>query len=162
VFIVTNKHVIVHVANDKNKKIGISNAAIGKLNSYCEVIEDDGLKDLALLYCKDLNLKQNGVCPLQLSDQPLLPGMQIFSFGYPMSHKGKEAIFVNGYVSGSEEIYSELCLLGHTMAVLNCPLNPGNSGGPLTVLGKWSTQGSGCCNTETLQRDFNFGGEEKN
>ena len=107
-FIVTNKHVIVDVANDKNKKIGISNAAIGKLNSYCEVIEDDGLKDLALLYCKDLNLKQNGVCPLQLSDQPLLPGMQIFSFGYPMSHKGKEAIFVNGYVSGSEEIYSEL------------------------------------------------------
>jgi len=101
------------------------------LNSYCEVIEDDGLKDLALLYCKDLNLKQNGVCPLQLSDQPLLPGMQIFSFGYPMSHKGKEAIFVNGYVSGSEEIYSELCLLGHTMAVLNCPLNPGNSGGPV-------------------------------
>ena len=33
--------------------------------------------------------------------------------------------------SGSEETYSKLCLLGHTMAVLNCPLNPGNSGGPV-------------------------------
>ena len=128
-FIVTNKHVIVDVANDKTKEICISNAAIDEL--HCEVIEDDGLKDLALLYCKDLNLKQNGVCPLQLSDQPLLPGMQIFSFGYPMSHKGKKAIFVNGYVSGSEETYSKLCSLGHTMAVLNCPLNPGNSGGPV-------------------------------
>ena len=128
-FIVTNKHVIVDVANDKTKEICISNAAIGKL--CCEVIEDDGLKELALLYCRDFNLKQNGVCPLQLSDQPLLPGMQIFSFGYPMSHKGKKAIFVNGYVSGSKETYSELCLLGHTMAVLNCPLNPGNSGGPV-------------------------------
>ena len=131
-FIVTNKHVIVDVANDKNKKIGISNAAIGELD--CEVIEDDGLKDLALLYCKDLNLKQSGVCPLQLSNQPLLPGMQIFSFGYPMSHKGTKAIFVNGYVSGSEETYSKLCSLGYTMAVLNCPLNPGNSGGPVLCL----------------------------
>ena len=128
-FIVTNKHVIVDVVNDKTKEICISNAAIGELN--CEVIEDDGLKDLALLYCNNLNLKQNGVCPLQLSDQPLLTGMQIFSFGYPMSHKGKKAIFVNGHVSGSEETYSKLCLLGHTMAVLNCPLNPGNSGGPV-------------------------------
>ena len=98
-FIVTNKLVTVHVANDKNKEICISNAAIGVLD--CEVIEDDGLKDLALLYCKDLNLKQSGVCPLQLSNQPLLPGMQIFSFGYPMSHKGKKVILVNGYVSGS-------------------------------------------------------------
>ena len=90
-FIVTNKHVIVDVANDKTKEICISNAAIGELN--CEVIEDDGLKDLALLYCNNLNLKQNGVCPLQLSDQPLLTGMQIFSFGYPMSHKGKKSNF---------------------------------------------------------------------
>ena len=125
-FIVTNKHVIVDVANDKNKKISISNAAIGKLNSYCEVIEDDGLKDLALLYCKDLNLKQNGVCPLQLSDQPLLPGMQIFSFGYPMSHTDERALFVNGHVSGSKKTYS-----GHTIIVLNCSLNSGNSGGPI-------------------------------
>jgi len=107
----------------------ISNVAIGELD--CEVIEDDGLKDLALLYCKDLNLKEKGVYPLQLFNQPLLPGMEIFSFGYPMSHKGKKAIFVNGYVSGSEETYSKLCSLGHTMAVLNCPLNPGNSGGPV-------------------------------
>ena len=48
-----------------------------------------------------------------------------------MSHKGNSAVFVNGYVSGSEETFNHLCSSGHTMAVLNCSLNPGNSGGPV-------------------------------
>ena len=158
-FIITNKHVIedaleytrgdkselhryshseveqdVNVVNDitnKNddvKKICIANAAIGELP--CEVIYHGARKDLALLYCRELNLR-DGICPLQLSNHSLLPGMQICSLGYPMSHKGNSAVFVNGYVSGSEETYSQLCSSGHTMAVLNCSLNPGNSGGPV-------------------------------
>ena len=158
-FIITNKHVIedaleytrgdksklhryshseveqdVNVVNDitnKNddvKKICIANAAIGELP--CEVIHHDTRKDLALLYCRELNLR-DGICPLQLSNHSLLPGMQICSFGYPMSHKGNSAVFVNGYVSGSEETFNQLCSSGHTMAVLNCSLNPGNSGGPV-------------------------------
>ena len=123
-FIITNKHVIEDALCDETKEICISNEAIGELP--CEVIYYDAGKDLALLYCQKLNLKQNGIFPMQLSNQPLLPGMQIFSFGYPMSHTDEGALFVNGHVSGSKKTYS-----GHTMIVLNCSLNPGNSGGPI-------------------------------
>ena len=123
-FIITNKHVIVDAVDDETKEIRISNVSISKLS--CEVCYTDAGKDLALLYCPELNLEQNGIFPLQLSNQTLLPGMQVFSFGYPMSHTGESGLFVNGHVSGSKETYS-----GHKMIVLNCALNSGNSGGPV-------------------------------
>ena len=123
-FILTNKHVIQTYLDQKDFEIHISNAAIGEL--HCEVVHSDPGKDLALLYCPDLNLHQSRISPLQLSTQPLLPGMQIFSFGYPMSHKEETALFVNGNVSGSKRTPS-----GHSKAVLNCSLNSGNSGGPV-------------------------------
>ena len=123
-FIITNKHVIEDALCDKTKEICVSNEAIGELP--CEVIHCDAGKDLALLYCKELNLTQNGICPMQLSSQPLLSGMQIFSLGYPMSHTDERALFVNGHVSGSKKTLS-----GHTMTVLNCALNSGSSGGPV-------------------------------
>ncbi|PFX30544.1 uncharacterized protein LOC111323487 [Stylophora pistillata] len=124
-FILTNKHVIqTHLDNKDSSAICFSNSAIGEL--HCEVAHSDPSKDLALLYCPDLNLQESGICALQLSTQPLLPGMQIFSFGYPMSHTEKTALFVTGNVSGSKRTLS-----GHSMAVLNCSLNSGNSGGPV-------------------------------
>ena len=123
-FILTNRHVIKTCLYQKGFEIRISNAAIGEL--HCEVVHSDPGKDLALLYCPDLNLHQSGISPLQLSTQSLLPGMQIFSFGYPMSHTEETALFVNGNVSGSNRTLS-----GHSMAVLNCSLNCGNSGGPV-------------------------------
>ena len=124
-FILTNRHVIETCLNEKKGfEIRISNAAIGEL--HCEVVHSDPGKDLALLYCPDLNLHQSGISPLQLSTQSLLPGMQIFSFGYPMSHTEETALFVNGNVSGSKRTLS-----GHSKAVLNCSLNSGNSGGPV-------------------------------
>ena len=123
-FILTNKHVIQTYLDQKDFEIHISNAAIGEL--HCEVVHSDPGKDLALLYCPDLNLHQSRISPLQLSTQPLLPGMQIFSFGYPMSHTEETALFVNGNVSGSKRTPS-----GHSKAVLNCSLNCGNSGGPV-------------------------------
>ena len=125
-FIITNKHVIELALNDESHitQILISNAALGDVGLPCEVAHYDVGKDLALLYCPDLKINQTQ--PLQLSDQPLLPGMQIFAFGFPVSHTGDTALFVNGYVSGSQKM-----LQGHTMAVLNCPLNSGNSGGPV-------------------------------
>ena len=132
-FIITNKHVIEDAAYDQtmSKEIMISNASIGELP--CEIAHDDARKDLALLYCQGLDLKQSEICPLQLSDQSLLPGLQIFSVGFPMSHRGQKPLFVNGYVSGFKEMdgYGQLCSLHHTMAVLNCSLNFGNSGGPI-------------------------------
>ena len=123
-FILTNKHVIQTYLDQEGSEICISNAAIGEL--HCEVVDSDPGKDLALLYCPDLNLHQSGISPLQLSTQSLLPGMQIFSFGYPMSHTEETALFVNGNVSGSKRK-----LYNHSMAVLNCSLNSGNSGGPV-------------------------------
>ena len=123
-FILTNRHVIETCLYQKGFEIRISNAAIGEL--HCEVVHSDPGKDLALLYCPDLNSHQSRISPLQLSTQPLLPGMQIFSFGYPISHTEETALFVNGNVSGSKRK-----LYNHSMAVLNCSLNSGNSGGPV-------------------------------
>ena len=124
-FILTNKHVIqTYLDKEDSYEIHISNASIGELS--CKVAHCDPEKDLALLYCQDLNSQQRSICPLQLSIQSLLPGMQIFSFGYPLSHTGKTALLVTGNVSGSKETLS-----GHLMAVLNCSLNSGNSGGPV-------------------------------
>ena len=88
--ILTNRHVIETCLYQKGFEIRISNAAIGEL--HCEVVHSDPGKDLALLYCPDLNLHQSGISPLQLSTQSLLPGMQIFSFGYPMSHTEETAL----------------------------------------------------------------------
>ena len=123
-FIITNKHVIQTALDDKTKKtqILVSNAGIDEFP--CEVACHHPKYDLALLCCPGLDL--HGISPLKLSNQSLLPGMQIFSFGYPMSHTEETALFVNGYVSGSKKMLS-----GHTMAVLNCSLNSGNSGGPV-------------------------------
>jgi len=124
-FIITNKHVIqTYLDETESHEIHISNEAIGDL--LCTVVHYDAGKDLALLYCQDLNLRQSGICPLQLSNQSVLPGMPVFAFGYPISHTGKTALFVSGNVSGSKET-----LAGHTMIVLNCSLNSGNSGGPV-------------------------------
>ena len=124
-FVLTNRHVIETYLDDEHSyEIRLSNESIGELS--CKVTHVDPGKDLALLYCPDLNLQESGICPLQLSTQPLLPGMQIFSFGYPMSHTEETALFVNGNVSGSKRTLS-----GHSKAVLNCSLNSGNSGGPV-------------------------------
>ena len=125
-FVLTNKHVIeTYLDNKEGFKILISNIAIHDELS-CEVAEYDPGKDLALLCCPDLNLGQSEIYPLQLSNQLPLPGMQIFCFGYPMSHTGRTALFVHGSVSGFKETLS-----GHSMAVLNCSLNSGSSGGPV-------------------------------
>ena len=125
-FIITNRHVIeeTYLNETGRYKILISNAAVN--DRPCTVAHYDVGKDLALLYCPNLNLEQYGICPLQLSNQSLLPGMPIVCFGYPMSHTGKTALFVSGNVSGYKDTPQ-----GHSMVVLNCSLNSGNSGGPV-------------------------------
>lgn len=131
-YVITNKHVVEEVANEhvveesERKEILIYNAAIGGKGLLGEVADTDSTKDLALIYCKELNIEQRGITPLHLSSEKLLVGMQIFAFGYPISHTGKSALFVNGYVSGFKESDYK-----PTWVVLNCPLNSGNSGGPI-------------------------------
>ena len=135
-FVITNMHVVEAALHDESKRtqIIISNDFIGEVP--CDVMHDDAQKDLAILYCKDLEL--SGICPLKLSDTSLATGMQIFAFGYPMSHRGKTALCVTGCVAGTKNTFS-----GLTMTVLNCPLNCGNSGGPILcwVKGKFKVVG---------------------
>lgn len=123
-FVMTNKHVIEEAMNDETLDICILNEAIGKLP--CVVVQCDTSKDLALLYCHGLDLKQHGICPFALSKEALWPSLSVFSFGYPLTHPGRSALFVKGYVSGFVERYGREPLI-----VLNCVVNPGNSGSPV-------------------------------
>ena len=123
-FVMTNKHVIEEAMNDETLHIRILNETIGKLS--CVVVHCDTSKDLALLYCPGLDLKKHGICPFALSKEALWPSLSVFSFGYPLTHPGRSALFVKGYVSGFVERYGREPLI-----VLNCVVNPGNSGSPV-------------------------------
>ena len=123
-FVITNKHVIKEAMNDETLDICILNKTIGKLP--CVVVHCDTSKDLALLYCHGLDLKQHGICPFALSKEALWPSLSVFSFGYPLTHTGRSALFVKGYVSGFVERYGREPLI-----VVNCVVNPGNSGSPV-------------------------------
>ena len=118
--IITSKHVVVGA-----EKILISNAVIRELP--CDVVKEDDNNDLALLYCEKLDLAKSGICPLELTEREPLQGVPIFILGYPISHTGKAALFVKGYVAGETgERYAREPLL-----TFNIPVNNGNSGGPV-------------------------------
>lgn len=117
--IITCKHVV-----EGAKKILISNAVIRELP--CNVVKEDPKNDLALLYCEKLDVEKSEICPLQLSEREPLQGMPIFTLGYPISHTGKAAVFLKGYVAGEQERFGREPLL-----IFNIPLNNGNSGGPI-------------------------------
>ena len=123
-FVITNKHVIEEAMNDETLVIRILNETIGELP--CVVVRCDTSKDLALLYCHGLDLKRHGICPFALSKEALWPSLSVFCFGYPLTHPGRSALFVKGYVSGFVERYGREPLI-----VLNCVVNPGNSGSPV-------------------------------
>ena len=122
--LITNKHVIDEAISDETLEICILNENIRELP--CVVVHCDPSKDLAVLYCHGLDLKQYGICPLALSKEALWPSWSVFSFGYPLTHTGRCALFVKGYVSGFKERYGR-----EPFVVLNCVLNPGDSGGPV-------------------------------
>ena len=124
-FIITSAHVV-----PDSRSVYIYNKSIQP--AKCDVIYRDtnSCIDLALLYCKaGLNINEHKLQPLQLSDETLLQGMSIFSFGYPFFHLGKRALLATGFVSGTEEPYGQGEI--PPLTLLNCPLNNGNSGGPL-------------------------------
>ena len=123
-FVITSKHVIEEAMSDETLQICILNETIGELP--CVVVHCDALSDLALLHFHGQNLKQHGICPLDLSEEALWPSLSVFSFGYPFTHTGRSALFVEGKVSGSKDRYGR-----EPFVVLNCALNPGNSGGPV-------------------------------
>ena len=125
-FVMTNKHVIEEAMNDETLDIHILNETIGK--SECVVVHCDTSNDLALLFCPGLDLKKHGICPFALSQEALWPSLSVFSFGYPLTHTEKSALFVKGYVSGIKKRYGDN---RKPFWVLNCNLNAGNSGGPV-------------------------------
>lgn len=122
--VVTCKHVVQEALNDKTIHIHILNVAIGELP--CEVVHCDAANDLALLYCQDLDLQQHGISPLALSEKALWPSIPIFTFGFPITHTGKSALYADGKVSGWKERYGR-----EDFMVLNGFFNNGNSGGPV-------------------------------
>ena len=122
--VVTCKHVIQEALDDETLEIYILNDTIGEL--LCEVLHCDSANDLALLYCHDLDLRQHGISPLDLSEKALWPSIQVFTFGFPITHTGKSALYADGKVSGRKERYGR-----EDFMVLNGLFNNGNSGGPV-------------------------------
>ena len=126
--IVTNKHVIEDdLCETVRNRIYISNKVIDGVYVPCKVLKEDLLNDLALLKCSKLFWnKISEIRPLQLSNEPLLTGQEVFCFGYPTHYPGKKALFVEGRVSGEiEKLYRP------QLPIINCSLNSGNSGGPV-------------------------------
>ena len=133
-FIIRNKLIITayHVVADTTKKsavgmeIRVSNARINGLK--CQVVKCDEQNDLALLKCEELDVKEIGISPLQLSTEAPLQGMSVFTLGYPVSHTGKTALFLNGCVAGETgERHGSL----HPLITVNIPLDCGSSGAPV-------------------------------
>lgn len=93
--IITNEHVLRKYLNDKEKYgVFISNEAIHQLPSKDVYV--DFKNDLALLHCPKLNFKDTGIFPFKLSCLDLLIGQSVFCFGYPPTHMGETALFVDG------------------------------------------------------------------
>lgn len=122
--VVTCMHVIEEALKDKPAQIHILNNIIGELP--CEVVHRDAANDLALLHCHDLDLQQYGISPLDLSEKVLWPSIGVFTFGFPITHTGKSALYADGKVSGWKERFGRKDFM-----VLNGVFNNGNSGGPV-------------------------------
>lgn len=133
-FIIRNKLIVTayHVVADATEnsavemEIRVSNARINGLK--CQVVKCDEQNDLALLKCEELDVKEIGISPLQLSTEAPLQGMSVFTLGYPVSHTGKTALFLNGCVAGET---GERHGRPHPLITLNIPLDCGSSGAPV-------------------------------
>ena len=125
-FVITCKHVVQDAIDDEQNtiEIRILNDAIEELP--CKIVHCDVANDLALLYCESLDLKQMGICPIELSEDQLWPSISLFTFGYPLTYNGNQAILAKGFVSGVlDRLFKE------PFMIINLPVNHGNSGGPV-------------------------------
>ena len=122
---ITNEHVIRRYLNGEERYgLFISNEVIHCLPSKVVLVDDEN--DLALLHCPNLNLNYTEIRSFKLCGVDLLIGQSVFCFGYPPTHMGETALFVEGKVAGyKKELYKE------PLVTLNCALRPGCSGGPV-------------------------------
>ena len=126
--IITAYHVVADATEDSavEMEIRVSNARVNGLK--CQIAKCDVQNDLALLRCEELDVKKIGISPVQLSEQAPLQGMSVFTLGYPVSHEGKTALFLNGCVAGET---GEQNGKPHPLITLNIPLDCGSSGAPV-------------------------------
>ena len=131
--IITAYHVVADAIGKSAVEIRVSNELINELK--CQVVKCDENNDLALLECEELDAKKIEISPLQLSKvskQAPLQGMSVFTLGYPVSHTGKTALFLNGCVAGKT---GERFGRPTPLMTLNIPLDCGSSGAP--VFWRW-------------------------
>lgn len=114
--IVTNAHVI-----GEGRAFTVELPS-GRLLPVLAIEASDALVDLAIL---KVEVHGEPLKPLELSDQPVVPGMQIAAFGNPL---GLRNSIVSGIVSAVREVQ------GRELIQLAMPTQPGNSGGPLVDL----------------------------
>lgn len=128
-YIMTCKHVIEAVLGEQNKgnEVRIWNEVFDDLP--CTVVAEDGLRDLALLCCRDLKLNKSNIPRFELSCDVPKTGQSIFSFGYPITSTYESAFFSNGYVAATRKPWGEL---NPIFLVLDSPATShGCSGGPV-------------------------------
>lgn len=128
-YIITCKHVIEAVLGEQNKgnEVRIWNEIFDDLP--CTVVAEDGLRDLALLCCRDLKLNKSNIPRFELSCDVPKTGQSIFSFGYPITSTGESAFFSKGYVAATRKPWGEL---NPIFLVLDSPgTSHGCSGGPV-------------------------------
>jgi predicted Zn finger-like uncharacterized protein len=117
-FILTNHHVIDGPGRVVVRLPGVEEAV------PAQVIAKEEKVDLALL--KIAPEKAGSLTPLQIDAAPLSRGARVAAFGYPLADiVGKGIKLTTGVVSSLPEEKNG------NMLVLDCRVNPGNSGGPL-------------------------------
>jgi serine protease Do len=83
-----------------------------------EIVSQDAKRDIALLRVRAPNGKQ--LRPVVFGPGEVRRGQEVAAFGYPMGNPS--LILTRGGVSGRS---------GEGLLILDCLVNPGNSGGPL-------------------------------
>ena len=122
--LLTAKHVIQDHLDDKNRYIVcISHPTIKDQQLPCEVVNVDPSRDLALLFCEELDCN---IPQLPLSGESLKLGSRIHCAGY--STVDLEVYIVEGMVSGTFPQFGDN---RPSLLVLQCPGFHGFSGGPV-------------------------------
>ena len=113
-YVLTNRHVVQHA-----EALTIQSPEDGKLLAAKVLATAD--PDLALVECKELKAS-----PVAIGSTAPGRGTEVLAFGFPMaSVVGKGLKTTRGIITGLPETAN------NNMFLLDVPVNPGNSGGPL-------------------------------
>jgi S1-C subfamily serine protease/thioredoxin-related protein len=123
-YILTNNHVITSEDYDDDELRVFVQVAGQKEPAPAKVLAQDEGHDIALLQVADASVA--ALAPLQISQRKIGRGVQVAVFGYPLSDAvGAGLKLTTGGISGLPDAAN------NGMLLLDCRVNPGNSGGPL-------------------------------